>query len=70
MSICAFCGERRTRGRSYLAHRMTPSRVRTVRVCAHCVGNAIDAGYYVTESAAPPTIGRPRRPSLSKTRYQ
>jgi hypothetical protein len=49
MSTCAFCGDRRPSGRNYLAHRMTPTRVRTVKVCSTCVADAADAGYYVTE---------------------
>ena len=71
MSICAFCGERRAKGRSYPAHRMTPSRVRTVRVCAHCVGDAVDAGYYVTESVpATQTVERASRSDIGGAGYQ
>jgi len=49
MSTCAFCGDRHTTGRNYLAYRMTSSRVRTVKCCSTCVDEAQDAGYYVTE---------------------
>jgi hypothetical protein len=49
MSTCAFCGDRHIAGPNYLAHRMTSSRMRTVKVCTGCVHDARDAGYYVTE---------------------
>jgi len=49
MSTCAFCGDRCVAGCDYLAYRMTSSRIRTVKVCSHCVAEAQDAGYYVTE---------------------
>jgi len=49
MSTCAFCGGRRTGTHRYLAHRMTPARLRTVAVCAACIEEATDEGYFVTE---------------------
>ena len=44
-----FLTDRHITGRNYLAHRMTSSRMRTVKVCSRCVNDARDAGYYVTE---------------------
>jgi hypothetical protein len=48
MSTCAFCGEKHLAGSNFLAHRMTTTRIRTVKVCPRCVDEASDAGYYVS----------------------
>jgi hypothetical protein len=72
MSTCAFCGDRHITGRNYLAHRMTSSRIRTVKVCARCVDEAQDAGYYVTERevAVHGPSARPSSPLRLEQRYQ
>jgi hypothetical protein len=71
MSTCAFCGGRRLGTHRYLAHRMTPVRLRTVGVCPECVEEATDAGYFVTEDRSQTAARTSRRRGLSGLqRYQ
>jgi len=71
MTTCAFCGGRRAGTHRYLAHRMTPARLRTVGVCVSCVEEATDAGYLVTEDRTETAARTMRRaPHGGAPRYQ
>lgn len=63
MSTCAFCGSQHRLGAHFLAHRVSTLRLRTVKVCDHCIDQAKDAGYQVAErepasAIAAPAMGR------------
>ena len=62
MSTCGFCGDKQVSGRTYLAHRMTSTRIRTVKVCRACVDDARDAGYFVSPGNPPALAGRSAGP--------
>jgi hypothetical protein len=48
---------------------MTPARLRTVGVCAECVEEATDSGYFVTEDRTE-TAARTMRRAPYGARYQ
>jgi hypothetical protein len=49
MSTCAFCGTQRPFGHHFLAHRLSTSRLHTVKVCEGCLADARQSGYQIAE---------------------
>lgn len=49
MSTCAFCGTQRRFGNHFLAHRLSTSRLHTVKVCEACLAEARQSGYQIAE---------------------
>lgn len=65
MSTCAFCGVQSSFGSNLFAHRITPRRTRTVKVCPGCIADANEAGYRVAERE-PSTHPTPSPPKFRR----